>query len=303
MLEKTATTNNCDIVRLFGIPTLRVTKKLGLRLATPIGDPLHPYPDQLHPTLAVDSRIEDMAQAAKSQKVDVLRLRYLPQRTVSDPKMLPQKTRKIFHETRVADLNSNDKPIDIASLVRKRSKWIQLQRDIGTISFKEVKETEERKEMIEEIIKWKREWFAENRINAKGFNDPFHIQCLRNCSSSSYAKLVRIHALYAGEKPIAAEICIASNSSILNIIIAGMPKLRRFGPGILLSRLSLNHAAVNAFETVDFLPPFSPHKQTIAKRTMKKVELRIPLTIKGTLVLLSIDIVTSIKFRFGQNFS
>jgi CelD/BcsL family acetyltransferase involved in cellulose biosynthesis len=278
-----------------GIPTFRVSRRLGLNFATAIGDPLHPYPAQLQPMLADAKGLASAIRTAQNSHIDVIRLRYLPESAVPDLKELPTHTRSVVHHTCIADLNSDIELTDVKKLVRQRTKWIQLARDVGEIRFQVVRDLQERKQLIETMIAWKRAWFAEHRLAAVGFNDPFHICCLQKFADLEFNDVFRIHVLLSGDVPVAAEVCLAEEKSLHNVIIAVNPSYRRYGPGVLLSRMAINTALSEEFLEVDFLPPYSSHKNQIAKKTVAKTELQVPLTRKGILALKAKHVADTVR--------
>ncbi len=280
-------------------PLFRIHRRYGLKLALALGDPLHPYPELIDPRFATADGLLSAVATLRSTGTDILRLRYLAQDAIPDIAELPAGAVVVQHETSIADLRRIVEPTTVNGLVRRRSRWIQLQREHGPLSFQSVEQIGPRKNLVDRMIEWKRAWFEEQGIRAHSFNDPFHLDALRTLATTGSPRSFRVHCLSAGDHPVAIEACIEHSGSLLNLIIAGHPGMRRYGPGVLLSKLALDYAAREGVESVDFLPPSSSHKEHLADRNEVKFELRVPLTLGGRLLLSAFTRVVTVKERSG----
>ncbi|MEM7069256.1 MAG: GNAT family N-acetyltransferase [Pseudomonadota bacterium] len=297
LITDTIVSSGDNILECEGHPTLRIKRKFGLRLALALADPFHPYPEELNSALAQPNGMALTIEIATKSKIDVLRFRYLSEVTASSVSKLPAGTRAIDQEACIADLTTHKIPYDVESMVGKNKNWFRLQNRFGAIEFAELSDPMERSESIEKMIAWKREWFSEKGLLATGFNDPFHINCLRTFAIAKNSNCLKVFVLKVGGRIIAVQTYVSSPNGILATVTAGDQEFRQYGPGTLLTRLAISYAASNDLNFVDFLPPSSPHKRSLTNQIKTKIELQIPLSFKGRLALEALDATERLRSR------
>lgn len=271
-----ATANGQALVLMDGNPVLRVRKHFAIRVAIALLDPIHPYPLRVFPDLNNAQRFQQLIETARQAGVDFIRMRYIEKPHLLATLDLPSGSRWIPHTTAICDGAAQDMQVSFS----KNTKWRRLQKEHGTLSFLNGKDADARTVLLEKMLIWKKYWLRENGAAGTGFRDPVHLQALRRLVDADTG-ILRLHALMSGETPVAIEACLSSKDELFNLITSYDPVFEKYGPGTLLSKFSIAHAAHEGYARVDFLPPVSNHKLRFAKRKVPLAELQIPLTIKG----------------------
>ena len=265
------------------VPPLQVWKRFGLRLATSLADPVHPYPFALSGIEVSPASVARTVRSAEEAGSDILRLRHIFQ--FEEPvSVLPQGAQAVRHETSIAQTDRLP-AMTVARTIRRRTRWVQLRREYGDLDFVSLDEAADRLRAVERMIGWKRHWFAEQGIKGAGFDDAVHLGTLRRLARDPGTEALRVNALVCAGREVAIETSIAQGSTLLNTIIAVDPAFRQYGVGVLLSKLALQDARERGFAAVDFLPLASAHKDAMTHRRETRIELRVPLTVKGRLAL------------------
>jgi CelD/BcsL family acetyltransferase involved in cellulose biosynthesis len=243
---------------------LRITRDMGVTIATDLCDPISQYSDVIGAALSGDALMQIGAKLRNDFGVDAL----LARRVRSDSGLDAG-----FTETRATMIDENEAPFaDLAScsgfddylgrfskstLRKIRQRRQRLEQEHGALSF-DLLRGDEARAAVAVAVSWKRGWLAAQALASRVFDGGANETALIDASGAPNA---HVSVLRAAGRPIAIELGLSCARHYAAYLGTFDPSFTHYSPGQEQMLRTIEWCFAQGFARYDLLPPGDSYKR------------------------------------------